>query len=49
MNFFFILGAWALLTLGYFLHHRWEKRQKQLQETAEDPDDLKGDKVEHVA
>lgn len=49
VNFFFILGAWGFLTTGYFLHNRWEKRQKLLQEEAAEHDDLKGNKAEHVA
>lgn len=49
VNFFFILGAWGFLSVGYFLHHRWEKRQKLLQEAMADDDELKGDKAEHIA
>ncbi|KAH7031493.1 vitamin H transporter [Microdochium trichocladiopsis] len=28
VNFFFVIGCWAFLTTGYWLHSRWEKRQQ---------------------
>jgi hypothetical protein len=49
LNFFFILGAWGFLTLGYFSQSRWKKGQWRLDETIAGKDDLKGDKVEHLA
>lgn len=49
VNFFFIFGAWAFLSTGYFLHHRWEKQQKQREaELALDDKKLKGETVEHA-
>ncbi|CAI6096152.1 hypothetical protein V2G26_007939 [Clonostachys chloroleuca] len=50
VNFFFILGAWGFLTFGYFLHRRWEKRQKQEQEEQARLEETKGgEDVKHFA
>lgn len=35
--------------MGFFLHHRWQKRQKQVQEEIADVDDIKGGREESVA
>ncbi|TDZ51524.1 Pantothenate transporter liz1 [Colletotrichum trifolii] len=46
VNFFFILGCWASLSLGFFLYH---KEQKQKERRARlDEEHLKGDHVKHV-
>ncbi|KAM0334981.1 hypothetical protein ACHAQA_000015 [Verticillium albo-atrum] len=42
VNFFFILGSWSLLTIGYLIHRRWERRQK-LAAAALDEDNLKAE------
>lgn len=50
VNFFFILGAWGFLTVGYMIHRRWERRQKQAeQDTGMDPEDIKGGSAKHVS
>ncbi|KAL0934775.1 vitamin H transporter [Colletotrichum truncatum] len=46
VNFFFILGCWAALTLGFFLHGKEEKRKKDL--ALLDEENLKGEDVKHV-
>lgn len=49
VNFFFILGAWALLTAGYLIHKREEKReQRRQEELAMEEDDPKAEAVKHV-
>lgn len=32
VNFFFILGCWVVLSLGFYLHRRDEKRGKLVQQ-----------------
>ncbi|EGY20575.1 hypothetical protein VD0002_g7407 [Verticillium dahliae] len=52
VNFFFILGSWTLLTIGYLVHGRWERRQKRAAEAALDEDNLKAEMstdVKHMA
>jgi hypothetical protein len=50
VNFFFIFGCWFFLSTGYFLHRRWEKRQKREEEAAAAAKaETKLEEVEHVA
>jgi hypothetical protein len=31
VNFFFIIGCWSTLSLGFYLHHRQTKNERTLQ------------------
>lgn len=48
VNFFFILGCWSCLTLGFFLYNRQEKREKAARQDEELVIKEKGDDVRHV-
>lgn len=49
VNFFFIVGCWSTLSLGFYLHHRQTKNEKALQVDEEMKTDGDAKHVEQYA
>ncbi|KAJ2904062.1 Pantothenate transporter liz1-like protein 8 [Zalerion maritima] len=48
VNFFFIIGSWSALSLGFFLYHRNEKKKNTLQTQADEELFVKAEDAKHV-